>query len=102
MLSFCPGTSWASTRLPVGKVVAVTDTLGASGSFVLHDFVALFLKAGAVSGGRGGWLVVGGGGGNKVRCSPANAWFGFSNLGRVHFVQVGAWWSCLPALPGTV
>lgn len=30
----------------MGKVVAVTDTLGASGSFVLHDFVALFLKAG--------------------------------------------------------
>ena len=46
VLSLSPATAWSAANLPTGKLVAVADTLASSGSFYVHHFLALFLKAG--------------------------------------------------------
>uniref|UniRef100_K3WD67 Elongator complex protein 6 n=1 Tax=Globisporangium ultimum (strain ATCC 200006 / CBS 805.95 / DAOM BR144) TaxID=431595 RepID=K3WD67_GLOUD len=38
--------AWAPTSAPRGELVLISDTVESSGAFLVHHFVALFLKAG--------------------------------------------------------
>ncbi len=42
-----PELSWTPTALPSGRFIGITDRLVSSGSFLVHHFIALYLKAGA-------------------------------------------------------
>ena len=49
LTSLSPEVSWTPSSLPSGRFVVFTDRLSSNGAFLLHHFLALFLKAGTLA-----------------------------------------------------